>query len=138
MKQLNAYLNFNGQCHAAMTFYKECLGGELYLQTIGESPMASQMPNAMKDHILHSTLTNGEMTIMSSDMIGNELKQGTSVFLMLNCSSSEEIKTIFAKLSAGGKVRDPLAEMHWGATYGSFIDKFGMNWMLNFDRNQPQ
>lgn len=44
MKQLNSYLTFNGRCREAMTFYKECLGGELFLQTVGESSLAEKMP----------------------------------------------------------------------------------------------
>ena len=69
MIQINAYLTFNGNCREAMTFYQKCLGGELYLQTIGESPMAAQMPPQMKDSILHSTLTNGEAIIMATDCV---------------------------------------------------------------------
>ena len=45
MAQLNPYLNFPGNCRLAMEFYRECLGGELFLQTVGEMPeMAVQMP----------------------------------------------------------------------------------------------
>ena len=54
MIQINAYAGFNGNCHEAMTFYKECLGGELTMQVIGESPIAGQFPAAMQDKILHS------------------------------------------------------------------------------------
>lgn len=55
MTQINSYLTFNGNCREAMTFYQECLGGELFMQTIGESPMAEQMPLPMKESILHAT-----------------------------------------------------------------------------------
>ena len=67
MGQLNTYLTFNGNCREAMNFYKTCLGGELSLQTIGESPMAEKMPAKMKDCILHSTLANDAMVIMATD-----------------------------------------------------------------------
>ena len=56
MTQINAYLTFSGNCREAMNFYKSCLGGELTLQTIGESPLGDKMPPQMKDSILHSTL----------------------------------------------------------------------------------
>lgn len=120
-----------------MTFYKECLGGELSLQTIGESPMAEQMPPQMKQGILHSTLVNGGLIIMASDMAGEQgVKRGNSVSLMLNCSSEEEIRTFYSKLSAGGKATHPLEETFWGALFGDLVDKFGNPWLLHYDKNQ--
>ena len=90
MKQLNTYLTFNGNCKDAMTFYKECLGGELVLQTIGESPMAEKMPPQMKEYILHSSLTNGGFVIMATDCVPEQgLIKGNSVSLCLNFSSEE-------------------------------------------------
>jgi len=68
-QQINPYLTFNGNCKEAMTFYQNCLGGELNLQPIGDSPMAKKMPQQMKDCILHATLTNGHMILVGSDMV---------------------------------------------------------------------
>ncbi len=137
MTQVNVYLTFNGNCREAMTFYKECLGGELSLQTIGESPLAEQMPPQMKQGILHSTLVNGGLIIMASDMAGEQgVKRGNSVSLMLNCSSEEEIRTFYSNLSAGGKATHPLEETFWGALFGDLVDKFGNPWLLHYDKNQ--
>jgi len=137
MTQINAYLTFNGNCREAMNFYKDCLGGELTLQTIGDSPMADSMPPAMKQNILHSTLTNGGVIIMASDMVDNQgLKKGNSVSLMLNCSSEEEIKSNYEKLSSGGEATHPLENTFWGAVFGDLTDKFGNHWLLHYDRNQ--
>jgi PhnB protein len=58
MTQINAYVGFNGKCREAMTFYKECLDGELTLQTFGGSPMEAQCPAGLKDQILHSSLVS--------------------------------------------------------------------------------
>ena len=69
MSKINAYLTFNGNCREAMTFYQECLGGELSLQPIGESPLAKKMPEEMKNSILHATLIRGDLIIMASDMV---------------------------------------------------------------------
>src|SRR6267378_2537439 len=103
MTQINSYLTFSGNCRDAMTFYKECLGGELTLQTVGESPTAEQMPPEMKQSIMHSTLTNGGIVLMGSDMVGKDgLIRGNAISLLLNCSSEEEIKDYYAKLSEGG------------------------------------
>ena len=135
--QINSYLTFNGNCREAMTFYRDCLGGELDLQTIGESPMADKLPPQMKQSILHATLTKGEVVIMASDMVGEKgLIKGNSVSLMLNCSSEDEIKTLYARLSAEGEATHPLENTFWGALFGGFIDKFGNHWLLHFDRNQ--
>ena len=102
--QINSYLTFSGNCREAMNFYKECLGGELSLQTIGESPLANKMPAKMKECILHSTLTNDGLVLMGSDMVGdNGLTKGNAVSLMLNCSSEEEIKTVLKSFQSGGK-----------------------------------
>jgi PhnB protein len=68
MTQINAYLGFNGNCREAMTFYKECLGGELTLQTVAGTPMAEHMPAEAGQTILHSCLTRGGLVLMATDM----------------------------------------------------------------------
>jgi PhnB protein len=136
MTQLNPYLNFNGQCREALTFYQECLDGDLEFQKIAESPMAAKMPSEKGPLILHGALSkNGSTLLMGSDMIGNSLQPGNSINLCLNCSSDQEINTLFDRLSAGGQVKVPLHQSFWGATFGEVRDKFGMTWMLNFTRN---
>ncbi len=137
MTQINAYLRFDGNCREAMTFYKDCLGGELTLLTVAGSPMESQMPPEAGQNIMHSCLTNGERTLMATDMGPGELVPGNLVSLMLNCSSQEEIEKLFSWLSAGGEVSCPLEEAFWGATFGHLTDQFGVNWILHYDKN-PQ
>lgn len=137
MTKINTYLTFNGNCREAMTFYKDCLGGELIFQTIGESPLAGKMPPQMKDCILHAALTNGALIIMASDMVGEKgLIKGNAVSLMLNCSSEEEIKKYYALLVRGGNGTHPLENSFWGALFGDLTDKFGNQWLLHFDKNQ--
>ena len=95
MTQINSYLTFNGNCREAMTFYKECLGGELTFQTVGESPLSNKMPKKMKDCIVHSTLTKSTLILMGSDMVNEKgLIRGNSVSLSLSCTSEEEIKKL--------------------------------------------
>ena len=132
--QLNPYIHFNGKCREAMTFYHSCLGGELMLQKISESPMAAQLPSEMGAHILHSTLTNGAITIMASDMSTNPTK-GDDITLCLNCTNTEELSDYFTKLSEGGNIKMQLHQTFWGATYGELTDKFGMNWMFSYMKN---
>lgn len=136
MAQLNPYLNFDNNCREAMNFYKDCLGGELTLQTIGEMPaMAAQMPPQMKDNILHSTLTSGDIVIMASDLNREKQIEGNTVHLCVNCNSENELNSFFSKLSAGGKITEPLADMPWGGMYGSLTDQYGKHWVFNFQKS---
>ncbi len=136
MTQINSYLTFNGNCKEAMTFYKDCLGGELNFQTIGESPLSDKMPTQMKDCILHATLTKNSLILMASDMVSESgLVKGNAVSLSLNCSSEEEIKNYYTKLSNGGKQNHPIEDSFWGALFGGLTDKFGNHWILNFNKN---
>ncbi len=138
MTQINAYLNFEGNCREVMMFYKECIGGELNMQTVEGSPIEAQCPAAMKDQILHASLMKDDLILMGSDMHepGGNFIKGNNIALSLNCSSEEEIKTFFSKLSEGGKISHALTEQFWGATFGTFTDKFGIRWMLNYDRSR--
>ncbi len=136
MTQINSYLTFSGNCREAMTFYKECIGGELSFQTIGESPMSGKMPAQMKENILHSTLTNADIVIMATDCVRDEgLLKGNAISLCLNCSSEAEIKTCYKNLSADGVANHPLKDTFWGAVFGDLTDKFGNHWLLNFTKN---
>ncbi|MES2727799.1 MAG: VOC family protein [Bacteroidota bacterium] len=134
--QINTYLTFSGNCREAMTFYQSCLGGELVFQTIGESPLAAQMPEQMKACILHATLTKGSLLLMGSDMVASAgLIFGNAVSLSLNCVSEEEIRNCYSKLSVGGKATHPLENSFWGALFGGLTDKYGNHWLLNYNKN---
>src|SRR3954454_6490669 len=135
MTNIVSYLTFNGDCREAMNFYKECIGGDLYLQTVGESPMADKMPPQMKESVMHSSLSNGDVAIMASDMCGpGGLIKGNSVSLCINCTSDEEIEKLFKKLAEGGTVGHPLEDTFWGARFGDLTDKFGIHWLLNYSK----
>jgi len=135
MAHLNPYLTYTNNCREAMNFYKDCLGGELFLQTVGELPaMAAQMPSEMKNHILHSTLTSGDILIMASDLNRESPLEGNTVHLCINCKTEHELNNFFSKLSRGGKVTEPIADMPWGAKYGSLADKYGKHWLFNFSK----
>jgi PhnB protein len=136
MTHINPYLHFRGNCREAMTFYHDCLGGELTMQTVGESPMAGQMPSEAHEQIMHALLAKDSLMLMGSDMMQEAPSHGNTVSLMLYCSSEDEIRRYFSKLSAGGTVNFQLAEQFWGAIYGEVTDKFGMRWLLNYDKPQ--
>jgi PhnB protein len=136
MASLAPYLNFAGNCREVLTFYHSCLGGELSLMRAGDSPMAEHLPVEVHDQILHGSLTGGALTLLGADAMDTRraLEPGNNVSLCLNCNSDEEITTLFARLSEGGTVMDPLADAFWGGKFGSLIDRYGMDWMFNFDK----
>lgn len=135
MTNLHSYLTFSGNCREAMTFYKQCLAGELSFQTIGESPMAEKMPEKMKGAILHATLKKDNVVLQASDMVSHAgLIKGNAVSLMLNCSSEDEITNCYAKLSEGGQQTFPIEVTFWGALFGGLTDKFGNHWLLHYQK----
>jgi len=136
MALIHAYLRFNGNAREAFEFYKKCLDGELTITTVGNSPMAPYMPE-MKDQVFHAQLNNGDMVLLGSDMVGEEgLKKGNTMVLTLDCASKEEAKTLFTKLSEGGKIGHALTEQPFGLI-GDFTDKFGVDWFVTFTSNNP-
>jgi len=137
MAQINAYVGFNGDCRKAMEFYREVIGGELSTQTMSESPMAEQCPAGMKNSIVHSALIKGPLELMGTDMVGPDgYIRGNNIALCLNCDSEEEINTFHIKLTAGGKILQPLGRSFWGDLFSCFTDKFGITWMLNYHEEQ--
>ena len=136
MAKLNPYLNFNGKCREAMTFYQACLGGELFMQKVAESPISAQIPSEMGANVLHSSLTNNNVVVlMGSDMMGSNVKNGNSITLFLDCESHEEINDVFGKLSENGQVITPLHQSFWGATFGELTDKYGLLWSFNYAKS---
>lgn len=138
MKQINAYLFFDGNCREAIGFYHQCLGGDLMLSPYSDAPMETPLP----ERIMHSRITiDGNIVLMASDSMpgrneehGTDVSHGTSVVVLsLACDSVEEIDRYFAALSEGGHVTMALGDTFWGARFGMLVDKFGFHWMLNFD-----
>lgn len=134
MTQINAYLTFTGNCREAMSFYKQCLGGELTMQTVEGSPMEDQMPSNTKTNILHASLKRKSLVLLASDMAGPQgLVKGNTISLSLNCDTEEEIKVFFSKLSNGGQVVHPLHDFFAGIM-GTLTDKFEKDWLLYFEK----
>ncbi|WP_080779670.1 VOC family protein [Chryseobacterium phocaeense] len=140
MASVNVYLSFNGNCREAFDFYKSVFGGEYpYIGTFGEMPPmeGKETPEADKDKIMHVSLPISKETILMGSDTGEEwgahYKQGNNFSVSINADSKEEADTLFNGLSAGGQVTMPMADTFWGAYFGMFTDKFGINWMVNYD-----
>ena len=116
-----------------MTFYKQCLGGELHIMPFSQAP---DTPKEAKDLVIHARLSPGNgVTLMASDtMPGKPLQAGNNFSVSVQCDSDEEVSLLFASISAKGKVTMPLADTFWGARFGMCVDRFGINWMFNFQK----
>ncbi|AXY74895.1 VOC family protein [Paraflavitalea soli] len=141
MAKMNPYLNFDGKTEEAFNFYKSVFGGEFpAIHKIGEAPGTENLPDDEKNRIMHISLPiDAHTTLMGSDTMpsmGHNLVVGNNVHISLHPVSREEADHLFNGLSAGGTVEMPIADMFWGAYYGSFTDKFGIKWMVNYDPQQ--
>lgn len=134
MKSATPYLFFKDNCREAMTFYKECFGGDLQLMTYADAP-ADECPEGSKpdkDSIMHAYLKNGDFTLMASDMPGDKNANGDSTHVYVECDSIADVEKLFKALSNGGKVKLAMADTFWGSHFGILTDKFGKNWMLSY------
>lgn len=130
--QLIPYLSFSGNCRDAMKFYQESIGGDLNLQTIGDSPTSSAFAPEAHNNIMHSQLEKGSLTLMASDMGSPEgVHFGNGMSLMLLCESYDEAHSCFDALSKGGNIAHPLSEAFWGGIFGHLVDKFGVTWLVH-------
>ncbi|MEO8660956.1 MAG: VOC family protein [Bryobacteraceae bacterium] len=128
MKYINTYLNFDGTCKEAMTFYAKCLGGELQVM-----PFSAEMP----DRVMHARLTSGSAILMASDtQPGTTWTAGSNFAIAIQCESGEEVDTLHAALAAGGNVTMPVQDTFWNARFGMLTDRFGVNWMFNYEKPQ--
>lgn len=140
MATVNVYLTFDGNCEEAFNFYKSVFGKEFsYIGRFGDMPPSeeSKLSEADAKRIMHVSLPiSNETILMASDTTSEwagTLKQGNNFSVSINTVSKEEADALFNGLSAGGKVTMPLANTFWGAYFGMFEDKFGINWMVNYD-----
>lgn len=136
MTHMNPYLNFDGNCAEAFEFYKSVFGGEFqFIGKIGDAPAMEGLTDAEKDRIMHVSLPVSEhCTLMGSDILpsyGQKLNVGNNMYVSLHPDNKTEADRLFNGLSAGGRVDMPMADQFWGAYFGSFVDKFGIGWMVN-------
>lgn len=133
MNAITAYLNFNGNCDQAMTFYAKCLGGELFVSRFGDGG-APCAPGTPPEHVMHARLTKGSCAIMASDVPpGMPFHPGTNFSIALACESKQETEELFNALKEGGTVTLPLQDTFWNAYFGMITDRFGVNWMFNHE-----
>lgn len=141
MPSVHPYINFDGHCEAAFEFYKSVFGGEFpYVGRFGEMPEGTPIPDSAKDRIMHISLPIGKDSIlMGSDVVegfGPPMVAGNNFAVSVNTESEADAKRIFDGLSEGGVITMPIDKTFWNAYFGMFIDKFGIQWMVNYDYPQ--
>jgi PhnB protein len=143
MASINPYLNFAGNTEEAFTFYKTVFGGEfIALQRFKDTPEADKIPEQEREKIMHIALPIGKGNILMAtdalESMGHTLTIGNNFYITIQPETRQEAETLFSALSAGGKVEMPLQEAFWGAYFGMCRDRFGIQWMVNYDKNQNQ
>lgn len=137
--KLTLYLLFDGTCAEAMAFYHSCLGGELSLTTVGDSPMKGQFPTEQQNKVVNARLTSGTIDLSASDWLHPTRTpiQGNTVCLYISEATYTELKEIFDKLSEGAdpSLLDPLRDMPFGS-YGALTDHYGVRWMFQGERQE--
>ena len=136
--KVNPYLNFDGNAREAFEFYKSVFGGEFSaVQTFGEMPAGDKpMSEEEKSLVMHISLPLGDgQFLMASDVskaMGMKLVVGNNNYISLHPDSLEEAKKLFKELSEGGEIEMAFEKQFWGDHFGSFKDKFGVGWMINY------
>ncbi|MES2215963.1 MAG: VOC family protein [Patescibacteria group bacterium] len=137
MTTLHPYVRYNdAKCREAFTFYQSILGGKLAFMTAGESPMATEFPEDKKGLIMHAELVNGDIKLYGSDMMRDVAKVGDNFCMSLNYDNEKELRDHFTKLSQGGEVFMAPEKAFWGAIFGMVTDKYGIEWMVNYQMDQ--
>lgn len=141
MARTSTYLNFPRQTEEAFNFYKSIFGTEFSgggIARFSDVPATDGMPPLAeedKNLVMHIELPilGGHM-LMGTDApesMGFKVNFGNNIYINLEPDTKEETKKLFDALSAGGKVEQELADMFWGAYFGSCKDKYGVQWMFN-------
>jgi PhnB protein len=143
MPAINPYINFKGNCEEAFNFYKSVFGGEFpHVSRYKDMPPSEGAHASAVDgeKIMHMSLPISSETMLMGSDIGGEWAQnmtmGDNIQLSVNADNEEEAQRIFQGLAAGGRINMPLEKTFWGALFGMLTDRFGINWMVNYDFNQ--
>lgn len=140
MALINVHLNYNGNAEEAFTFYKSVFGGE-FAKIMRLKDLASpDFPVDEKDadKIMHIALPIGKNVLMANDVpssLGTVSENENRSKIAVSAESKEEADILFNGLSVGGTVEMPIQDSPWGSYFGMFRDKYGIEWMIDFDSN---
>jgi len=138
MAQINPHINFNGNAEEAFSFYKSVFGGEFAMVKRFKDIASADFPVAEKEanKIMHIALPIGSSILMANDVpeiLGRTNENENRSKIVISAESKEEADKLFKGLSAGGQIEMPIADSPWGSYFGMFRDKYGIEWMVDFD-----
>jgi PhnB protein len=138
MLRCTPFLLFDGNCAEAMTFYRECLGGELSLTRLGDSPMKDLFSPDVHDRLINASLTSGDIEISATDWMASpdyNHSPGNNFSIFVIGHGYDELKTVFDKLAVGAQKEyfQDLHDLPFGS-YGQLHDKFGIPWIFKGDK----
>ena len=138
MALINPHINFNGNAEEAFTFYKSVFGGEFAMIMRFKDLASDHFPVA--DHeaekIMHIALPIGQNVLMGNDapeILGKVNENENRSKIAISAESKEEADRLFHGLSKGGVIEMPITDSPWGSYFGMFRDKYGIEWMVDFD-----
>jgi PhnB protein len=138
MALINPHVNFNGNAEEAFTFYRSVFGGE-FAKIIRFKDLASsgfKVSEKEENKIIHIALPIGKSMLMANDVpeaMGRTNENENRSKIVITAESKEEADKLFSGLSVGGQVEMPIADSPWGSYFGMFRDKYGIEWMVDFD-----
>jgi PhnB protein len=140
MAQINPHINFNGNAEEAFNFYKSVFGGEFTKIMRFKDLASAEFPVAENEanKIMHISLPIGKNVLMANDVpdiLGRTNENENRSKISISADSREEADKLFNGLSAGGTTEMPLSDSPWGAYFGMFRDKYGIEWMVEYDAN---
>jgi len=138
MAQINPHINFNGNAEEAFTFYKSVFGGEFAMIMRFKDLSSPEFPVAENEanKIMHIALPIGKNILMANDIpeiMGRVNENENRSKISISAESKEEADKLFNGLSAGGEIEMPIADSPWGSYFGMFRDKYGIEWMVDYD-----
>ncbi|TAL63411.1 MAG: VOC family protein [Bacteroidetes bacterium] len=138
MAQINPYINFNGNAEEAFTFYKSVFGGEFAKIMRFKDISSPEFPVTEIDanKIMHIALPIGKNILMANDVpesMGKTNENENRSKISISAESKEEADKLFNGLSVGGQIEVPIGDSPWGSYFGMFRDKYGIEWMVDFD-----
>lgn len=138
MAIINPSINFNGNAEEAFNFYKSVFGGE-FARVVRFKDMPTpgfEMPESEANKIMHIALQIGPNVLMGNDVpqfMGPTNENENRSKISVSTQSREEADKIFYGLSENGKVEFPIGDSPWGSYFGMLRDKYGIEWMIDFD-----
>jgi PhnB protein len=132
---LSPYLYFNGQCEEAFQFYEKCLSAKItFMLTYEASGMAAQVPAEWTKKILHAGLASRDGVLEGCDAMPGQYRKPESFCVMFRPKAAAEADRIFNALAEGGTVQIPIAETFWALRFGMLVDRFGVPWLVNYEK----